>query len=164
MATTSIRCGFASSLLGAEKPAPLKTTLSSSLSFCRLAGVPATRRGLKVAACAVSNKPTGKPRGIMRPRKVSPAMQEVVGMPEVSRTEALKLIWAHIKQNNLQDPDDKRIIVCDEKLKNIFAGKDRIKFLEVQGQAFSVERFMHRLIIISLHGFTSLLAGQVARL
>ncbi|XP_004289737.1 PREDICTED: protein TRI1 [Fragaria vesca subsp. vesca] len=74
-----------------------------------------------------------EPRGIMKPRKVSPEMQALVGVPEISRTQALKVIWAHIKGNNLQDPENKRIIVCDDKLKKIFAGKDRVGFLEVAG-------------------------------
>ncbi|XP_072957098.1 upstream activation factor subunit UAF30-like [Typha angustifolia] len=74
-----------------------------------------------------------KPRGITKPRPVSPAMQALVGVPEIPRTQALKLIWAHIKKNNLQDPEDKKIIVCDEKLKNIFGGRERVGFLEISG-------------------------------
>ena len=38
----------------------------------------------------------------MKPRPISPALQEFVGAPEISRTQALKVIWAHIKANNLQ--------------------------------------------------------------
>ncbi|KAI4985018.1 hypothetical protein ZWY2020_017648 [Hordeum vulgare] len=54
-----------------------------------------------------------------------------MGAAEVPRTEAMKRIWAYIKQNNLQDPEDKKIIVCDEKLKALFAGRERVGFLEV---------------------------------
>ncbi|XP_050261141.1 uncharacterized protein LOC126705946 [Quercus robur] len=73
------------------------------------------------------------PRGIMKPRPVSPEMQDLVGVPEISRTQALKQIWAHIKEHNLQDPENKRIIVCDDKLKKIFGGRERIGFLEIAG-------------------------------
>ncbi|KAJ6299091.1 hypothetical protein OIU76_020130 [Salix suchowensis] len=38
----------------------------------------------------------------MKPRRVSPEMADFVGAPEVSRTQVLKLIWAHIKESNLQ--------------------------------------------------------------
>lgn len=55
-----------------------------------------------VAACATSPPTTRKPRGIMKPRPISPVLQELVGAPEISRTQALKVIWAHIKANNLQ--------------------------------------------------------------
>ncbi|KAK8477998.1 hypothetical protein V6N13_130725 [Hibiscus sabdariffa] len=73
------------------------------------------------------------PRGIMKPRRVSPEMQAVVGVPEISRTQALKQIWAYIKQHNLEDPENKKMINCDEKLKMIFGGKDSIGFLEIVG-------------------------------
>ncbi|KAE9612792.1 hypothetical protein Lal_00027491 [Lupinus albus] len=77
--------------------------------------------------------PPGKTRGIMKPRRVSPEMQALVGLPEISRTQALKLIWAYIKQNNLQDPENKKVIICDEKLKKIFAGRDQVGMLEIAG-------------------------------
>ncbi|KAL5993857.1 hypothetical protein ACLOJK_038214 [Asimina triloba] len=31
------------------------------------------------------------------------------------------------------DPENKKIIVCDEKLKKLFGGKDRVGFLEISG-------------------------------
>jgi len=31
----------------------------------------------------------------------------------------------------LQDPQNKKVIICDEKLKKIFDGKDRVGFLEI---------------------------------
>lgn len=44
-----------------------------------------------------------EPRGIMKPRRVSPEMQAFLGgVAEIPRTQALKEIWAHIKQHNLQ--------------------------------------------------------------
>ncbi|XP_057544781.1 upstream activation factor subunit UAF30-like [Amaranthus tricolor] len=89
--------------------------------------------GVTACAASSSSSTTRKPRGIMKPRPISPALQEFVGAPEISRTQALKVIWAHIKANNLQDPNDKKIIICDEKLKKIFAGKERVGFLEISG-------------------------------
>ncbi|WOH04790.1 hypothetical protein DCAR_0624202 [Daucus carota subsp. sativus] len=74
-----------------------------------------------------------EPRGIMKPRPVTPEMQAIVGVPEIPRTQALKRIWAYIKENNLQDPENKKIIICDEKLKKIFKGNERVGFLEVAG-------------------------------
>jgi upstream activation factor subunit UAF30 len=29
-------------------------------------------------------------------------------------------LWEHIKENNLQDPKDKRQILCDEKMQAVF--------------------------------------------
>ncbi|KAE8663756.1 hypothetical protein F3Y22_tig00112910pilonHSYRG00014 [Hibiscus syriacus] len=88
-----------------------------------------------VTLATTSNPATGTrtPRGITKPRSVTPDMQAFVGVPEIPRTQALKLIWAYIKEHNLQDPDNKKMINCDEKLKKIFGGKDRIGFLEIAG-------------------------------
>ncbi|KAK7851135.1 SWI/SNF complex component SNF12 homolog [Quercus suber] len=98
---------------------------------------PANLRTVRTVTSATvsSNEAPQKraPRGIMKPRPVSPEMQDLVGVPEISRTQALKQIWAHIKEHNLQDPENKRIIVCDDKLKKIFGGRERIGFLEIAG-------------------------------
>ncbi|KAG1342047.1 protein TRI1-like [Cocos nucifera] len=74
-----------------------------------------------------------QPRGITKPRPVSSELQALLGVKEIPRTQALKQIWAYIKENNLQDPENKRVIVCDEKLKKIFGGRDRVGFLEISG-------------------------------
>ncbi|XP_050364768.1 uncharacterized protein LOC126783354 [Argentina anserina] len=121
-----------------SSPLPLsKPSLTAALRFSH-PNFPASLRMARtptlVAAVSKQAATTPRePRGIMKPRKVSPEMQALVGVPEISRTQALKVIWAHIKGNNLQDPENKRIIICDDKLKKIFAGKDRVGFLEVAG-------------------------------
>lgn len=38
----------------------------------------------------------------------------------MSRPEIVKILWKYIKDNNLQDPADRRYILCDDKLKTIF--------------------------------------------
>lgn len=40
--------------------------------------------------------------GIRKALPVSPALKEFVGASEVSRAEAIKKIWDHIKSNQLQ--------------------------------------------------------------
>ncbi|KAK8492978.1 hypothetical protein V6N13_029938 [Hibiscus sabdariffa] len=98
--------------------------------------LPTNMRMVRTVTLATASKPatgTRAPRGIMKPRSVTPEMQAVVGVPEISRTQALKQIWAYIKEHNLQDPENKKMINCDEKLKKIFGGKDRIGFLEIAG-------------------------------
>lgn len=61
-------------------------------------------RTVTFATVSQSEPGTRKIRGIMKPRKVSPEMEALVGVPEISRTQALKQIWAYIKDNNLQVP------------------------------------------------------------
>ncbi|XP_021276152.1 protein TRI1-like [Herrania umbratica] len=107
----------------------------SSSSSLRLPLPTNVRMGRAVTQATASKHATGtrRPRGIMKPQRVSPEMQAVVGDPEIPRTQALKRIWAYIKERNLQDPENRRVIICDEKLKKIFGGKDRVGFLEVAG-------------------------------
>lgn len=131
----AIGCGLNTRLLTVEKTAVQVPTPAVKKS--PLVRFPA-RTGGRVVACesASVSPPTSakakKPRGIMLPRQTSPDLQEVLGVPEVSRGEALKLIWGYIKANNLQDPSNKKFVVCDEKLKKLF-GKDRVGMLEISG-------------------------------
>lgn len=39
---------------------------------------------------------------------------------QLSRPETTKRIWQYIKSNELQDPKDKRFIICDAKMREIF--------------------------------------------
>ena len=41
------------------------------------------------------------------------------------RTEVVKSLWKYFKDNELQDPKDRRFIICDDKLKAVFK-MDRI--------------------------------------
>ncbi|CAN6551740.1 unnamed protein product [Malus baccata var. baccata] len=72
---------------------------------------------VRILTLATASKPTTtplrEPRGIMKPREVSPKMQALMGAPEISRTQDLKQIWAHIKQNNLQIGTDKAVRIQD---------------------------------------------------
>ncbi|XP_042004679.1 protein TRI1-like [Salvia splendens] len=110
---------------------------SSSPLSLKLA--PANLRVSRSVSITAAAKPATKmkkrePRGIMKPRSVSPDMQAFLGgATEFPRTQVLEEIWAYIKQHNLQDPVDKKVIVCDEKLKKIFGGKDHVGFLEIAG-------------------------------
>src|SRR5688572_19123317 len=52
----------------------------------------------------------------------------------MSRLEVVKRLWAYIKENELQDPSDKRFIVCDKRLMTIFK-QDRI-------HSFTMNKFL----------------------
>ena len=49
---------------------------------------------------------------------LSPELTNVIGVDKCSRPQVVKLLWAYIKDHNLQNPQDKRQIECDEKLQN----------------------------------------------
>ncbi|KAG5069566.1 hypothetical protein JHK85_001943 [Glycine max] len=115
------------------------------------------------AAAKAAVKKTAAPRttnsGIQKVVPVSSELGDFLGAPQVSRTEAVKKVWAYIKLQNLQfnselliailiivglffcaeiflltilqNPANKKEIFCDEKLKTIFEGKDKVGFTEI---------------------------------
>ncbi|KAL3330736.1 hypothetical protein AABB24_034520 [Solanum stoloniferum] len=82
-------------------------------------------------ATATVTKARGRPTGILKPQPVSPALGSFLGTKESSRADAVKKVWEYIKTHNLQNPANKREIHCDDKLKTIFDGKDKVGFLEI---------------------------------
>ena len=52
--------------------------------------------------------------------KLSPELAEVVGKKEASRAECIKQLWAYLKKNNLQDPENKQYFTPDKKLAKVF--------------------------------------------
>lgn len=39
---------------------------------------------------------------------------------QLSRPQTVKKIWEYVKERDLQNPDDKRQIICDEPMKAVF--------------------------------------------
>ncbi|EYU27179.1 hypothetical protein ABFS82_02G130100 [Erythranthe guttata] len=83
------------------------------------------------AAAKPSKEKKASTSGIMKPTPISPTLQSLVGAPEISRVGAVKKIWEYIKLHNLQNPSDKREIICDDKLKKLFNGQDKVGFLQI---------------------------------
>lgn len=52
---------------------------------------------------------------------------------KLSRPQVVKRIWDYIKSKNLQNPEDKREIICDDRMKTIF-GVDRIGMFKMNKQ------------------------------
>lgn len=67
----------------------------------------------------------------MKPMKPDDALSAVVGAEPKPRTEVTKKIWDYIKKNDLQDPENKRMIVADDKLKPVFNGKPKVSMFEM---------------------------------
>ncbi|KAK9089804.1 hypothetical protein Scep_028886 [Stephania cephalantha] len=65
-------------------------------------------------------KRRGGPGGLNKLCGVSPVLQAIVGEPALSRTQIVKQLWAYIRQNNLQDPNNKRRIICNDALRLVF--------------------------------------------
>ncbi len=67
----------------------------------------------------------------MKPLQVSADLAAVVGKGPMPRSEVVKVLWAYIKKNNLQDPKNKRNINADDNLKKVFGGKAVVNMFEM---------------------------------
>ncbi|MCB9818719.1 hypothetical protein H6788_00890 [Candidatus Nomurabacteria bacterium] len=67
----------------------------------------------------------------MKPMNISPELAEVVGKGPMPRSEVVKAIWVYIKKHDLQNPQNKRNILADDKLKPVFGGKDEVTMFEM---------------------------------
>ncbi|XVF30639.1 hypothetical protein REPUB_Repub16aG0075800 [Reevesia pubescens] len=127
-------------------PAAAATSSAAAAKFSSSAAATAAKSATsKVAQKTPKKATTSKPKkekpatprsttratGIFKQTPVSPALGRFLGAQEASRTEAVKQIWTYIKSHNLQNPNNKKEIFCDEKLKTIFDGKEKIGFLEI---------------------------------
>jgi len=67
----------------------------------------------------------------MKPLNVSADLAAVVGNGPMPRSEVVKKLWVYIKGHNLQDPQNKRNINADDKLKKVFGGKAVVNMFEM---------------------------------
>ncbi len=79
---------------------------------------------------AEAKKSGGARGGISKPVTPSPELAAIVGNGPLPRSEIVSKMWEHIKKNNLQNPENKREILADAKLKPIF-GKDKVTMFEM---------------------------------
>ena len=68
---------------------------------------------------------------LLKPLNLSAELEAVVGKGPLSRGEVVKKLWEYIKKNNLQNPQNKRNIMADDKLKPLFGGKGEVNMFEM---------------------------------
>ncbi len=64
---------------------------------------------------------------------LSKELEAVVKKKILSRSDVVKKIWAYIKSHKLQDPDNRRQIVPDDKLAKVFGSKRPIDMMQLAG-------------------------------
>jgi chromatin remodeling complex protein RSC6 len=72
----------------------------------------------------------GRQSGLQRPVQPSADLAAIVGSDPLPRSQVVSKVWDHIRKNNLQNPQNKREIMADDKLQKIF-GKDRCSMFEM---------------------------------
>jgi len=68
--------------------------------------------------------------GLSRPVTPSPELAAITGSDPLPRSQVVSKMWDYIRRNKLQDPNNKREIVADDKLRKIF-GTDRCSMFEM---------------------------------
>jgi upstream activation factor subunit UAF30 len=69
-----------------------------------------------------------KPNALQQPLKPSEALAAIVGEGMLARGEVVSKVWEYIKAHKLQNPDDGREILADDKLEKVFGKKKATMF------------------------------------
>jgi RNA polymerase sigma factor (sigma-70 family) len=104
-----------------------------SLGSCRMEGhMPSSKsekpQGQAKAAEGGEQKQTS---AFLKPLQPSPELAAIVGAAPLPRPEVVSKVWAYIKKHKLQNPQNKREIMADEKLQAVFGGKNKVSMFEM---------------------------------
>lgn len=89
------------------------------------------------------NKKDRQPHGFARPTVVSDELCVFMGKDKgtlVSRTEVTKFLIQYIAENNLQNPENRRHILIDDKLKKLFGPESEKEKVDY----FNMQRFVNK--------------------
>ncbi|MBP9757692.1 MAG: hypothetical protein KBD06_03775 [Candidatus Pacebacteria bacterium] len=65
---------------------------------------------------------------LLKPMNLSEELEAVVGKGPLPRSQVVKKLWEYIKKHDLQNPQNKRNILADEKLLTLFKKKEVTMF------------------------------------
>ena len=72
----------------------------------------------------------GKPSALQKPLQPSKELAAVVGSAPLARGQVVSKMWEYIRSHNLQNPENRREILADDKLRKVF-GKDKVTMFEM---------------------------------
>ena len=89
-----------------------------------------TRTSQETSKKAKATTSSGEVNALQRPLQPSEALAAVVGPEPLPRGEVVSKVSDDIKSHNLQNPENRREILADDKLKSVF-GKDKVTMFEM---------------------------------
>lgn len=95
-----------------------------------------TKTKTKRKAAAPKKKKTAGKRGgglTQMSYTVSPELAAVIGVKKSTRPQIVKKLWVYIKAHKCQDTKDKRLIIPDKKLEEVFGSKRPVHMLKLAG-------------------------------
>lgn len=88
---------------------------------------------ISASVASADATPAKKTTSFMKSMQPSPELALLLGGSKpLPRTEVTKLLWDYIKSHNLQNPANKRNILCDAPMKAVM-GKDEVTMFEMTG-------------------------------
>jgi upstream activation factor subunit UAF30 len=72
----------------------------------------------------------GQLNALQKPLQPSAALAAVVGAGPLPRGEVVSKVWAYIRAHNLQNPENRREILADDKLRLVF-DTDKVTMFEM---------------------------------
>ena len=72
----------------------------------------------------------GKANALQKPLKPSEELAAVVDSRPLSCGQVVSKMWEYIRSHNLQNPENRREILADDKLRKVF-GKDKVTMFEM---------------------------------
>jgi upstream activation factor subunit UAF30 len=103
----------------------------------RLAPATGTGEGTNMAtgkqqagAKKAATKQTKEGTGIHAPVQPSPELGEIVGKDKLPRSQVISKVWDYIREHDLQNPENRREILADDKLQKVF-GKEKATMFEM---------------------------------
>jgi upstream activation factor subunit UAF30 len=81
----------------------------------------------------MQTKTTKKASGVnalQKPLQPSAELAAVIGSRPLPRGQVVRKIWGYIRSHNLQNPENRREILADDKLRKVF-GKEKVTMFEM---------------------------------
>ena len=72
----------------------------------------------------------GKANALQKPLQPSEELAAVVGSGRLARGQVVSKVWEYIRSHNLQNPENRREILADDRLRKVF-GKDKVTMFEM---------------------------------
>ncbi len=82
-------------------------------------------------ARAAEGAPQEPTSAFLKPLQPSPELAAIVGTAPLPRPEVVSKVWAYIKKHKLQNSQNKREIMADEKLQAVFGGRNKVSMFEM---------------------------------
>ena len=118
------------SATAAKETKPKKANSTAAKSTPAKRASPAQGTAAKTASAGKSTSAKKVNPALMRPLQPSKELAAVVGSDPLPRPEVVSKVWDYIKRNDLQNPENKREIKADDKLRPVF-GKDSVSMFEM---------------------------------